>query len=589
MNPYRLLPFLTLSLWLIGCGFFGTNTEDSKAIVLNLEPYKQLINSPWNSFWSTENSIQVSMPSIPASLNPFWNITSSGLAIQGQIHGCLWKTNPLTGLPEPDLVTNVQFTTKAPRIVQLCISQDRYFENGSNSTLCKAADVAFSLKAFALPGFAHPAYENALEFIQELSILNDSTVHIRFSGSDSACIQNLCDLPILRESEWDPQFALRTFTWTGKNGPNLEQTGLKSTENISSPGKGLGHYALDFFQPSQHVRLFKHGKNGSKSGPDTLNYVWLGDATGLENHLKYQRADLFSYLTHQDYRSFTTNPDIAQHYHLTAIQTETLNFLAFNTRPEETKAHPILADRRVRLAISQLTPVETILKKVFELPAQPMSIMGHLGPGQAYAKPAHSYTLHQGKASLGKLGWKDSDANGILDKTIEGKKVELKLRIIYNSTSRVSEDLMAVLEAEWLKCGIGLEKQGVAAAAFFDAIQNRSYDIVLSSFSGKPSAAHIKEIWHSENWTNGGHNYTGFGSDSSDAWLEQMASSSSIAQRRECLLKLQDLILQESPWIPLYFSQRYVATHKRWHNMVVLASPPGFFIGNARLGIQTSP
>lgn len=580
----RFFLYLYLILGLTSCSFFDQKTENSQEINLCTDSFKQLTNSPWNTTWPRENSIRFAMPSIPASLNPFWNVSSTGLAIQSQIHGFLWKTNPLTGLPEPDLATHVHFSTAPTGTLLLRISQQRYFEDGNTSTLCNAADVAFSLKAFALPGFANPAYENALEFIQEVIVLNDSTLQFRFSGKDSVCIQNLCDIPILHESEWDPQFALRGYLWTGKKGPSLDQTELNPNKNSNTPGKGMGKYALDVFQPSQHVRLHKKPGIRSDPGPDTLHYIWLGDATGLENHLRYQRADVFPYLTHQDYRTFTSKPDLSKHYHLSAIQTETLNFLAFNTRPEKTKSLSILSERKLRLAIAQLTPVEQLIKKVFEVPAQKMNIMGHIGPEKPYAKPAHGYNLKQGKATLGQYGWKDSDGNGILDKVIMGKKMEMRLKVIYNSTSRVSEDLIAVLEAEWLKCGIGLEKQGYAAAAFFDAIQGRNYDIVLSSFSGKASPAHIKEIWHSESWTKGGHNYTGFGNDSSDAWLEQMVNSKSNEQRRECLHKLQDLILQESPWIPLYFSQRYVATHKRWHNMYILAAPPGFFIGKSILG-----
>ena len=64
----------------------------------------------------------------------------------------------------------------------------------------------------------------------------------------------------------------------------------------------------------------------------------------------------------------------------------------------------------------------------------------------------------------------------------------------------------------------------------------------------------------------------------------QLAEPVSSSRQEELLLALQELILEQTPWIPLHYSQRYMATHRRWHEVNVLSLPPGFMPEEFRLG-----
>ena len=583
MNPKLFSLLIILGLGIHACGNNPLSVQEPTPIQVQSTFSFSLTNSAWSSAWSAENRLQVAMPSIPSNLNPFANPTSTGQAIQRQLHGFLWKTNPLTGRPQADLCSKIVALADQKNTWQLNLHQNRFFESNNPNSRCMAADVAFSLKAFSIPGLAHSAYQNALQPLKKIELSNDSTLKLEFWGNDSALMYALADVPILREAEWDPNKSLRGLGQAFQSASVDAFPNMAMAPQKNSPGQGLGPYSLLDFQPSQLVRMrLKTAPALAHSAPDTLDWVWLGDATGLKNHLEFQRADVFSYLTLADFTSFKKNKTISTNYHLSAIQTQTLNFLAFNSKPLESGQHPAMQDPRVRLALAYLTPKQQLLSTLFDSSLKPIEGLGHLGPKKKKTNP--DFQPEKAKALLMKAGWTDSDNNGILDKTINGKSVNLNLVLLYNSSSKLSEDLVSLIQGHWLKHGIALEKKAQPSASFYAEAQNHHYDIVLTGFSAKYSAAHMRELWHSESWYKHGHNYTGFGNTHSDSLLQQLGKPISASQEEELLSKLQDLILEQTPWIPLHYSQRYMATHRRWHGVNVLSLPPGFMPEEFRLG-----
>ena len=576
------LPSL-FGLFLLSCGNPSQSEQQSIPTQVQYANSFALANSVWNSAWSNQNRLQIAIHSIPSNLNPFANITSTGQAIQRQLHGFLWKTNPLTGMPEADLCSSLSALPKQKNTRQLILHQNRFFDAPNPDSRCTAADVIFSLKAFSLPGLANSSYQNTLQALKYVQQLNDSTLHLEFLGNDSALIYALTDIPILRESEWDPTASLRSLSHSPPGNSVAVLPELMKAVQKNSAGQGLGNYALADFQPSQLVRLcLKPSTSSAQNSPDTLDWIWLGDATGLENHLKFQRADVFPYLTHSDYMAFAKNPGISAHYHISAIQTQTISYFALNSKPFESGRHPAMEDPQVRLALAYLTPKQLLLSTVFDSSIKPIVGLGHLGPKNSKKNP--DFQPEKAIALLKKAGWTDSDQDGILDKSIKGKSVRLSLKLLYNSASRISEDLISLLQGNWLKHGVVLEKKALVSSVFYTELQNRNYDIALISFSAKYSPAHLQELWHSQSWKNRGHNYTGFGSPQSDSLLMQLAEPVSSSRQEELLLALQELILEQTPWIPLHYSQRYMATHRRWHEVNVLSLPPGFMPEEFRLG-----
>jgi peptide/nickel transport system substrate-binding protein len=583
VNSKLFLLVAVLGFFLCSCGNSSFSEKEASALNVQSSSSFALPNSAWDSSWAADHRLQIAMPSIPSNLNPFTNLTSTGQAIQRQLHGFLWKTNPKTGIPEAELCAALSALPNQKNNWQINLHQNRFFDPTKPESRCISADVAFTLKAFSMPGLAHAGFQNALQALKQVWLTNDSTLQLEFWGSDSALIYALSDLPILREAEWNPSKSLRSFSQTSAFTSVADYSDLVKAGQKNTPRQGLGNYSLLEFEPSQRVRMCR--KANSKlpiMAPDTLDWIWLGDATGLENHLKYQRADVFPYLTHSDMLAFNRNPSIKAHYHLSAIKTETFTFLAFNTKPAETAQHPALADPQLRMALAYLTPKQKLLSVLFDSSLKPIEGLGHLGPKKI--KPGPNFQPEKAKAFLKKAGWNDSDGNGILDKIHNGQFVELKLTLLYNAASRISEDLASLLQGHWMVAGVGLEKKALAAAAFFTEAENHNYDVILTGFAGKYSPAHMHELWHSQSWKNRGHNYTGFGNAYSDELLLQLNSTINPVKQEELLLKLQDLILEKTPWIPLYYSQRYMATHRRWHGVHVLSLPPGFMPEEFRLG-----
>ena len=163
---------------------------------------------------------------------------------QRQLHGFLWKTNPKTGIPEAELCAALSALPNQKNNWQINLHQNRFFDPTKPESRCISADVAFTLKAFSMPGLAHAGFQNALQALKQVWLTNDSTLQLEFWGSDSALIYALSDLPILREAEWNPSKSLRSFSQTSAFTSVADYSDLVKAGQKNTPRQGLGNYSL---------------------------------------------------------------------------------------------------------------------------------------------------------------------------------------------------------------------------------------------------------------------------------------------------------------------------------------------------------
>ncbi len=123
------------------------------------------------------------------------------------------------------------------------------------------------------------------------------------------------------------------------------------------------------------------------------------------------------------------------------------------------------------------------------------------------------------------------------------------------TTSRDVQRIMAeTIQAMWQKVlGIHVEIRACEWTAYKAAQQNGDYDISSSSWSGDYlDPATFVELWRS----GGGNNCTGWGSAEFDKALVNARESWSADARRAHLYRAENIMMQEQPIIPLYWSER---------------------------------
>ncbi|MEN6413212.1 MAG: peptide ABC transporter substrate-binding protein [Veillonellales bacterium] len=215
---------------------------------------------------------------------------------------------------------------------------------------------------------------------------------------------------------------------------------------------------------------------------------------------------------------------------------------------------PIFQDVRVRQAIVLALDRRAIISSVLKSAASPAA--ADQSPlSWAYnptLQPA-SRDINAAKELLTEAGWSQG-ADGIFSK--DGKKLSFTLTTTAGNKIR---ELVAQTIAQQLKeAGIGVEIRPVETAAFFaDILKNRRFDMAMYAWVGGVDPDNI-DLWHSKRIptrSNGydGHNFPGWHNSEVDNLTEKGIATVDIEARKQIYFRIQELIIQECPVVPLYF------------------------------------
>ena len=231
------------------------------------------------------------------------------------------------------------------------------------------------------------------------------------------------------------------------------------------------------------------------------------------------------------------------------------------TRSTTAHSHPILSDHAVRKALS-IAIDRTILVE-FGYGETGQTTCNILNAPELYASTSNESCLIQdvegAKVLLDKVGWTDSNGNGIRDK--DG--VELRLTF-QTSTNAVRQDFQALIKQWWSDIGVETELRNINASVFFgsdpgspDTFQKFFADVQMfaGSFDGTDPEAYMSgwrcdKIPSPENqWQ--GSNVSRYCSESYDALALEMESTGPLEKRAQLAKAMNDMLIQDYALLPL--------------------------------------
>jgi peptide/nickel transport system substrate-binding protein len=132
-------------------------------------------------------------------------------------------------------------------------------------------------------------------------------------------------------------------------------------------------------------------------------------------------------------------------------------------------ARPFMLDVNVRKAIALAADRFTIVKDMLVESINPVNVTfwDTTPPYKTDTLKPYPYDQEQAKQLLDAAGWTDSDGDGIRDKTIDGKKVDLIVRYATNQRE-LRKNIQAVVEQEWKQVGIGTELANYSSDIFWN-------------------------------------------------------------------------------------------------------------------------
>jgi peptide/nickel transport system substrate-binding protein len=152
------------------------------------------------------------------------------------------------------------------------------------------------------------------------------------------------------------------------------------------------------------------------------------------------------------------------------------------------------------------------------------------------------------RALLDKAGWTDTDGDGI--RQHNGVKLEFGLLTNDDATRvMVAQDIARA----WTSIGASVEVQIISSYGLIqDYMQPRRFEAVLFGWGSIADDPDPYEQWHSTQSGPNGLNFTGFASHALDEILEQARQTGDQAKRRELYARVQQILMDQLPALPLY-------------------------------------
>jgi peptide/nickel transport system substrate-binding protein/microcin C transport system substrate-binding protein len=479
-------------------------------------------------------NINENMRAEPSTLHP---ITASD-GYSGEIHDLTMATlltkDPNTYEWKPYLAEKWEIS-KDGRVFTFYLRKNATFHDGKPVT---AEDVKFSFDAIFEPKYnaAHkrPYYEQ----ISRVEVVDPYTVKF-FAKSTYFLNFDICaGLYIIPKHVYED---------------------VDKSKKMNKELVGAGPYMLAKYERGKKIILKKYADWFGKDDPafkgqfnfDTITFRFVSEENVYLEMLKRGDLDYFGELNAEQYATKTQGDPWGKT--VFAVKASNLSpkgyrFVGWNFRNE------LFKDKNVRMALAMLMNREEMNKK-FRYGLSTLAT-GPTDNFSDYASPNVKPILFDPKKAaelLAKAGWKDSDHDGILDKVINGKKVDFRFSVIH--ANKDFEKYLTFYKEDLKKVGIDMQIKYLEWNSFLKTLDEGKFDAIClmwqTTFDFDP-----KQIWHSSSAVPGGSNFIDYKNPAVDKLIDKARSEMDRKKRITMLRKVYEMIASDVPYV-FMFNEKY--------------------------------
>lgn len=332
-----------------------------------------------------------------------------------------------------------------------------------------------------------------------------------------------------------------------------ENPSEKQKKKLNKTVVGSGPYILKSFKRGKGITLVANkdwwGRT-ARVGENNFNKIFLRfikDSTIAISRL--ERGDLdFNSLTAEEYVKKTKGKSWGKKVFKVKTKNKSpkgYGFIGWNLK------NPMFANKNVRKALYMLVNRQEMIEKFrygYSLPAT--------GPVYLQSEYANNTVKPIGfdpkgaVALLRKEGWKDSDGDMILDKMIDGRKVNLSFTILEPSKDFVK--YLTIFKEDAKRAGVDVKIKYIEWNSFIKALDERKFEAVRLAWSGGSVEWDPKQVWHSSSATNMGSNFIGYSNKNVDKWIDEARFTIDKEERKKILNKVFKQIAEDYPYVFLF-------------------------------------
>ena len=530
----------------------------------------------------------------PQSWNPYTHTDASSSGLLSYIHeSLLYPEN------DPPYTLKGHLAKAYPNISEdkleytFELRDNIHFSDGQPLT---TVDVLFSMKVIMNPGVQAPQIRSSYSMVQA----------VRLEGNNK--ITFVCDKPYFRNDItlglnfriiprhfYDPDGLLEVVniqslidgSWeTGPDAERIRKFSQQFNQNFDRSVLGSGPYLVanpeSDIVTQQKVILTRDAKYWGDQviGIPAAGYVEKilykiinnTDAAFIE--LTNGNLDIHG-LQPLEFKEKSWSSDFKERFLKGIRYASGYIFIGWNNE------HPIFRDKRVRQAMTHMTPRQSMVENLLFGLGEPVESPIHkFRPEYNQDLRSYEYDVDKALDLLAEAGWDDTDDDGILDKVIDGKKTPFKFEFIVNSGNQIRKDIALVLQNELQDIGIICEVRELDWSIFLDKVtKKRDFAAITLGWSGGGGVAFPPDnysVWHSSQIEGGGFNFIGFSNSEVDQILEEYRGEFDLEKRISLYPRYQEILHEEQPYTFLWKSRGVTAYSKRFRGVNWYPGGPAF-------------
>ena len=393
-----------------------------------------------------------------------------------------------------------------------------------------ADDVKFTLDVLKNKDVDSP-YKSYVENVSSYQVINDSTIELTFSKGKVGHLEDFI-FPILPAHRYKK---VKDVVTTYKLDPI-----------------GTGPYQLERYQENRYITL-KANENYWGQVPHIKKILMKirNNSQEIVKSFESKDTDLLK-ATDPDWSRFSED----KHLKIYSYPTQDYNFIALNYNNE------LFQDKNVRKAIQMAINRKKMIKDIYlgqgEIADMPISPTSWLYDKQQ--KP-YSFQPEKAKKLLQKSGWKDSNNNQYMDKEFSKGKKELTFDLIVNKDNPIRLQEANSIQRYLKNIGIKVNISRLSIEQIQEKMLNKDFDGILTGWS-LSFVPDLSFAFHSSEIKNG-RNFISYKNPQMDRLLMNTAKTYGEKERKSQYSKLQDKIIQELPYINLYFNESAIIVNDR--------------------------
>ena len=551
-----------------------------------------------------KNEVVVHLRAEPESLHPTNGLTDQRFMLLNLTQRFLVRNNMETYTLQPDLIEALPSISENGLEFTYKLRPEPVWDNGDP---LRIEDVIFTVKAGKCPLVENSSAKTYLEKIANIQAVegDERAFVITMTAPYLQNISLFTDYPIMQRSFHDPEGVLANLSFAELNDPTYWENPPEAVKawakefNRSRHGRepeflnGLGAYMVESWEPDISLTMVRKENHWTTkltdpsiwdtSYPDKIRFVFNADKNSTNLEFKAGNYDCTNSLSTQGLADLRENEEFNANYYSDFVPNFNYLYLGMNIRPDGIKHQPFFSDIKVREALTLISSPDEVVSQYYKGRAK--RVYGPVSPAKYdYNTNLKPRPLDEERARelLREAGWEDTNDNGILDKEINGKRVEFSFRLSHFDVGNWGK-MAEIATSRYRDLGIEVIYEPLDVNVLWENGKKHDYDMVLSTWSSGSSSDDFAQIWHTKSWAQNGDNWGGFGDARSDSIIDTYARLIDPEERKPLSQEFQQLVYDSYAYIFLVSSFNKIAVSKKFEEPHMSSIRPGFLVNNLKL------